>query len=271
MVTIDTQRCICCGNCAADCLCHTIEIVDGKAHVTGSRCIDCGHCLAICPVHAVTMDGYDPQEVLEALETHRFRLDPQQYLRAIQFRRSIRRFRRKPAVTQEQLHLILEAGRYAPNGGNRQAVRVLCIQQSLPEITEMALKVLSTYAIEQEKQGVTDNPYLARWKNWYQDYVEQGTDPLFFKAPTVLALVGDPQRKVDAGIMGAHMELMTQSQGLGACFIGFFCMAACVSPELRERLGLHDGEEVLACLAIGQPLRKYCRTVNRKPTNLTTL
>ena len=108
-------------------------------------------------------------------------------------------------------------------------------------------------------------------KDWYQSYVEQGTDPLFFRAPLVLALVGDPQYSIDAGIMGAHMELMTQSLGLGACFIGFFCKAVSISPALRELLGLQEQEQVLASLAIGQPLRKYCRTVNRKPTNLTVL
>ncbi len=271
MVTINSERCIGCGNCAADCPDHTIELVEGKAHVTGRLCLDCGHCMAICPVHAITMDGYDSSEVLEALEVQQFHLDPEQYLRALKFRRSIRRFRRKPAVTQGQLHQILEAGRYAPSGCNRQAMRVLCIQEKLPQVTELALKALSDDAQQQEKSGGDKAPFRSRLKDWYQSYVEQGTDPLFFRAPLVLALVGDPQYSIDAGIMGAHMELMTQSLGLGACFIGFFCKAVSISPALRELLGLQEQEQVLASLAIGQPLRKYCRTVNRKPTNLTVL
>ena len=59
--------------------------------------------------------------------------------------------------------------------------------------------------------------------------------------------------------------------GLGACYIGFFGMAAALDPSLLGRLGLEEGEGLVTTLALGYPDVKYYRTVGRKPLQLTVL
>ena len=62
MVKINQELCIGCGKCAADCLAMNIVVEDGKAQVK-KECIECGHCAAMCPVDAVSLEGYDMDDV----------------------------------------------------------------------------------------------------------------------------------------------------------------------------------------------------------------
>ena len=64
MVTIDSNLCMGCGMCAADCIGKNILIEDGKA-VVKKECFLCGHCVAICPVGAVSIPEYDMEDVEE--------------------------------------------------------------------------------------------------------------------------------------------------------------------------------------------------------------
>lgn len=47
-----TDSCIGCGKCAADCVLHNIQLVDGKP-VWGKNCTHCMACICGCPVHAI--------------------------------------------------------------------------------------------------------------------------------------------------------------------------------------------------------------------------
>ena len=58
-ITIDREKCIGCGECAADCVGRHIALEDGKAYVREGGCIGCGHCYAICPMRAVDMPDCD--------------------------------------------------------------------------------------------------------------------------------------------------------------------------------------------------------------------
>jgi ferredoxin len=61
---VDADKCIRCGECAADCpyLCIALDGGTGDglpAAVPGReiQCIDCGHCLAVCPTGALSVMG----------------------------------------------------------------------------------------------------------------------------------------------------------------------------------------------------------------------
>ena len=62
-LVIDKDRCIGCGQCAADCLPQALQMRDGSpAMVKEESCMDCHHCLAVCPVGALTINGHGPGE-----------------------------------------------------------------------------------------------------------------------------------------------------------------------------------------------------------------
>jgi len=67
------------------------------------------------------------------------------------------------------------------------------------------------------------------------------------------------------------MELMVNALGLGACMMGFGTLAFDISQELRERVGIQEGEAVIIMMVFGHPKVKYLRTVNRKKVRYTKI
>ncbi len=56
--TVDKEKCIGCGACAAVCPANpnVFEIKDGKSVVVSpDSCINCGACVTSCPVQAITL------------------------------------------------------------------------------------------------------------------------------------------------------------------------------------------------------------------------
>ncbi len=56
-VTIDRDKCEGCGECVDNCPASILEMVDGKAELTGSLedCLGCESCSSVCPTSAVTV------------------------------------------------------------------------------------------------------------------------------------------------------------------------------------------------------------------------
>lgn len=272
---ISPEKCVGCGACVRDCLRDLLCVEEGKARRKEGVCIRCGHCVAVCPMDAIRLEGA-PEEELHAYDPAAFDIPAAQLLNFMQFRRSIRQFQHKP-VEEEKLAALLEAARYAPTGGNQQKKRYILLQQEKDALIELALKTLHDAAERMDTdpslQGL--KRYQDKFRTMYPDWKEQGKDGLFFNAPCVLLVVsGNPKAgsgRLDAGLASANAELMAHALGLGVCYIGFFTMAAALEPELYRRLGIRDGEEIVSTMAIGYPAVRYCRTVNRKPADVTRL
>ena len=65
-------------------------------------------------------------------------------------------------------------------------------------------------------------------------------------------------------LAAAYMELFAQSLGYGALYVGRLIEAIRQFPELREELGLVEGDEPVACLALGVAAVRYKRVPERK-------
>ncbi len=269
MVKVDTERCIGCGTCQADCPVLSIRVKDGKA-VPGVFCLECGHCTALCKQKAVTLAGdYDSSEVLEYDDPKKFEIAPERLLDFVRYRRSIRQYTEEP-VNDADIAKILEMGRYTQTGANMQDTRFIVLtKETLREITPIALKTLAELDVKSvDRKGLRVPPeylnFQAVWTGWQKVYQQKKRDLLFHNAPNALLVVGRRANEFDGCFKAGHMELMINALGLGACMMGFGTFAFDLSPELRQRVGIREGESVILMMVFGHPRVKYLRTVNRK-------
>ena len=61
--SVDEEKCIGCGECAADCPYGIIAMTGDRPGIVEDRremCIDCQHCLAVCSPGALSIRGLDP-------------------------------------------------------------------------------------------------------------------------------------------------------------------------------------------------------------------
>ncbi len=276
MTIIDLEKCIGCGTCRKDCPSANITIANGKAS-SGKWCLECGHCAAVCPQKAVTLAGdYDPAEILEYENPADFAILPERLLNFVKFRRSVRQYTDEP-VSDADIARIIEMGRYTQTGANQQLLRyVVLTKDTLREITPVALKTLAELEIKSVDRKSLRVPvsyldYQSIWINWHSVYLKKQKDLLFHGAPHALLVVSRQGNEIDGCINAGHLELMINSLGLGACFMGFGTFAFAVSPELRARVGLAEGEAVIFMMVFGHPAVTYLRTVNRKAARFQTL
>ncbi len=270
MISINVEKCIGCGICAQDCQCSDIKIIEGKAQPLFKSCLNCGHCIAVCPQNAVSIDGYDMNEVID-YSKNEFYVEPENVLNSIKYRRSIRQFMDK-SVEKEKLIKIIDAGRFTPSGGNRQPVSFVVVQDNMSELTKLTLDVLNDIACsyepnENDPLDSEKKRYSVMWKMMHRQYNKYGNDKLFYNAPAIIIVLSDKNLSfnpyVDGGVAASNMQTMADALNLGVCFNGFFTFAS-HDKNIREFLNISDSKVVVTSLLLGYTNNKYYRTVPRK-------
>lgn len=142
---------------------------------------------------------------------------------AIKKRCSVRAYEDRP-IEDDKLQRILDAGRHAPSGNNRQEWKFVVVRD------------------EKLRSGLA--------KAADQAFVGQ--------APVVIAVVGlNPERvmacdipadPVDCAIAIDHMTLAAVAEGLGTCWIGHFDQDAS-----RKLLGVPPSAKIIELLPMGYP------------------
>jgi nitroreductase/Pyruvate/2-oxoacid:ferredoxin oxidoreductase delta subunit len=271
MMNVNSEKCVGCGLCVKDCFLKCIEIVNEKAKINNVTCMKCGHCIAVCPKDAVSTDEYNMDDVKEYSESE-FKIESDTLLNFIKFRRTTRQFKNKDVET-EKLLKIIEAGRFTQTGTNSHNVSYIVVKDNIEQLKEMALENLKNRGEELLKnlnpQTIHFKRYAQMWIKMYNEYKEDPkvNDKLFFNAPALILVVSDSQ--VNGALASSNMELMTNAQGLGTFFSGFFAMAAQGNENIRELLGLEGNKEIITCMVIGYPNVKYTRTVPRKDASIS--
>lgn len=256
MIVIDRDICIGCGKCAGDCPAGKLKVEERKAVYTPD-CIRCGHCVAICPVNAVSIPEYDMAGV-ETYDPETFHVDPENFLHALKFRRSIRRYR-KQDVEREKLERILQAGRYTETAKNRQECRFIVLKDQLEEFKDLLWEKVPEMA---ESIRETAPQYSMLFKFMYRRRKKNREDDgLFFNAPVCIIIASDSP--LDAGLAGANMETMAVAEGLGVLFDGYLQRIIQACPEAKEWLGISD-TSAACCMLAGYPAVAYQRTAPRK-------
>jgi len=151
----------------------------------------------------------------------------------IRSRRSVRKFTPEP-VSEELVDRILEAGRWAPSGLNNQPWRFAVVRDrrliaAISELTHYRKVVLGAQALI----------------------------PVFIAMETIYHREKDIQ---GVGACLQNMLLEIHSLGLGAVWLGEIIRS---NLPIRQLLGLGDGLELMAVIALGWPDEKP-RTTKRK-------
>ena len=150
-------------------------------------------------------------------------------LKAIQERRSVRKFKPDP-VPQELLDQVIQAGTWAASGRGKQAGIIL---------------------------AVTDRETRDMLSKWNAAILGSDSDP-FFGAPAVLVVLADKSAHTyvyDGSLVMGNLMLAAHSLGLGTCWI-HRAKEEFESPEgkaLLAKLGIEGDYEGIGHCVIGWP------------------
>ena len=157
----------------------------------------------------------------------------------IETRRSVRAYSDKP-IPEDVLKRVLNAGRIAPSGSNRQPTRFIVVRD--PEARKALVPLC------EGQRFVAEAPIIIVAVGKNINYNRGG-------------YMGDYAMIVDVSIAVDHLTLAARAEGLGTCWIGSFR-----NNELKKHLGIPEGHEVVTLTPLGYPVGDpFVKTDNRLP------
>jgi len=161
-------------------------------------------------------------------------IKPEELLTLIKDRRSIRQFQEKD-IPQEEIEMILEAGRWTPSASNKQPWEFIVIRNK-----EIIKKIGKTQS-----------------------------QPFWVTAPVHIAIIGKKKKnpnwyKIDTTLASMNMMLMAWALEIGTCWVGAMDKA-----KASEILGLSEEDFLLTILPMGYikgEIPKSYRTLMKRIT-----
>jgi nitroreductase len=205
-------------------------------------------------------------------------------------RRSIRAFRDKPLAV-DVIERIIDGAHFAPSGHNSQSTEYLVVQDSavLNQVSALVIEYLkfeikrfanpafrtmaSLADREKAESGLHEIP---GFKRMVQSF-ESGADPILHGAPVLLAF--HARRTVGFGEVNAQLalqnaSLVAHSLGIGHFYTGWV-LAPCRAPMARtwnrripSLLGIPPDNNLYGALALGHPIPKFKKMIERKPPQI---
>jgi nitroreductase/NAD-dependent dihydropyrimidine dehydrogenase PreA subunit len=265
---IDTNACIQCGECAADCPAGIIAMEDFPVMVDEDRCYRCQHCYAVCPTGAVSVLGLTP----EADATQPDLPTPGQMSDLIIWRRSVRRYRDEN-VDPALIDSLIATAAHAPTGVNAQGVVFTVIRDKafMAKLRQDTLTALGALV----DAGSLPEGLIAQYLGWaVHAWRTEKKDAIFREAPHMLLTSTPPG--VACPVQDTHIalttfELLASAHGLGTLWDGMFMMALAVCPEIREPLRIPADHTLGYALLFGRPAVHYQRPARRGPARVNML
>ena len=294
------EKCNGCGLCIENCLFRTWEM--GEDNVPRYKedwaCFSCYNCMVACPTGAISIEepyhvdsGFwksypRPLPAVRPLEPRDAEGNPDKWNeveRVVFTRRTVRNFSDKP-VPESIIRRVLEAGRFAPTGGNSQPWQFIVITDKalIKEIDEATVRILdATYQtyIDDEKVKELAARYAAApgpAGGWDPRIILGGIgkcmgnriNPPGLGAPVMIVIaadtraIGGPQMQI--GICGQNMNLVANSLGIKATWAGFPCTAINVVPSIKEKVGIKEPFVATTTMVLGYPRFKQEGIVPRE-------
>ena len=187
-------------------------------------------------------------------------------LENIKTRRSVRRYRSEQ-ISDCELESIIEAGRYAPSGGNAQTCHFLVIQRPdvLQRLCEVVRDAFSQMEINEDLYPSIQNSIAIS---------KRGEYAFFFHAPTLVVVanqIGYPNAMADSACALENMMLCAASLHVSSCWINQLRWLD-NHPEIRKymlSLGLNESETICGAVALGYAVAPAALPVLRKGNPVT--
>jgi len=166
----------------------------------------------------------------------------------IKSRRSTRRF--KPdMIPEDKLNQIIEAGRFAPSGGNCQTTHFIVVKNQ-----EILLKLVELVQHEFAKMEVTDGLYKSIANSINAS--KKGNYVFHYNAPVLIIIANKKDygnNIADCSCALENMMLMANALDMGSCWINQlkWLNENPIILEYLKEIGLHDDERVYGALAVG--------------------
>lgn len=180
----------------------------------------------------------------------------EQTIQAILSRRSIRKF--KPIqIGEEELQTLLEAGMYAPSGGNCQYTHFTVVQKpdALERLKHIVLQEFS-------KMEITEGMYKSKVNSIQK--AKSGSYDFIYSAPTLIIVTnkrGHGNAMADSAAAIENILLAATAMNIGTCWINQLTWIS-DNPVLRvafQDFGIPEDEVVCGSIALGysdQPAAK---------------
>lgn len=225
-------HCLSCGGCLRGCPLNLFKKGETQYFPHHQeRCINCGHCVGICPVNALKHDRID-QEISLSLND-----DQKNILDGFLARRSIRTFNDK-AVDDGLLKELIHLGAQAPAAKNQRNFKIIALkdQKKKDQLLRWIGSTYQKWSIMAQHPLKKRGMKLVMGKRNFQQFlktlpllekiamaIEQGKDPIFYRAPVILLICGQRGRfkRDDAVYLAAELGHLAAIYKLGSCIIGF--------------------------------------------------
>ena len=266
---VDVEKCTGCGLCVKVCPSLVFKLDEKKSTIIrGEGCNACGQCWAVCPEEAVSQQDAATATTLKPGPAPAVPPDTLQLL--LRERRSTRLFTDEP-VSREHLLRIIEAGRYAPTGSNRQKIDYVIVsgQEKVAELRSL----VETFM--EKMFEAAQNDVMRYYALGYRNCKEGGKKNAYFPFPYGSAAIiahtqsSDATAPFNCAAALFSGSLMAHSLGLGTCFVGFVQTGASVDKRIRDWLGIPEGNQSYAAMVVGHPDVTYRRLVERRSPEVT--
>ena len=280
VMQVDADLCTGCGRCVLNCPYDCLEVGDdGVAHhAEGYLCFSCGNCTVACTEGAISMarpyavygGGYfdaDYPEYTLPLPPRDANGDLTEWTeteRVIIERRSVRNYTKDP-VPETLIRRVLEAGRFAPSGGNHQPWKFTVVTDPAL-IAQLEERIQAGYAADWGGIGneeVAPNLVGVVPDELWEPRVKQGLRstalkilPVFLNAPVAIFIGAHNKMAkpiLQAGVCGQNMNIAACAMGLGFVWSNFASIGVERDPELKAMMGFGEDWTCAAAACIGYP------------------
>ena len=196
-------------------------------------------------------------------------------MKVIQDRRSIREWTTEP-ISDQDLAMILEAGRLAPSGENAQPWRFIIVKDAETRKKLGALagggsnrRFTAEFVTAQMQERFSNLQDEAKKKAAFEKLTSGLVSAFLANAPLNIVVCGKKDvwdMPLDTSAAIENMLLMVTALGLGACWVIAPCIDIRDEERVKALLGIPEGFKAVSVISIGRPTRPH-RPRPRLPIN----